>query len=308
MKTILFFSLIFAVLQLNAQVTDGLIQYYDFNNSYNNSTQTNAFGNNAGTSFVEGYNGQANGALNINNTGSNAIIPDLPYGTEARSVSLWVKFNQHAGSGYGMLFSYGTATQSNAFSGCAGAEWVQFFGYNDGFETYSPTAINEWNHFVFNFDGSVARVYKNGVLIDSETMSNWNTLNDNDIFKLGTGPGGEVDWFNGAIDELKIYDRAKTAEEVVLLYEYQGSSASIDKIKTSDFNIYPNPATASVSLNNLEIGQTITLFDVRGKIVFSTQATSSTPTLDVSTLGSGIYFVQVQQNGVLIGTQKLQVQ
>jgi hypothetical protein len=303
MKKILLSITIFASMQVNAQVTNGLIQHFDFNNSYQNTFQNSTFDSNAGTSFVEGFNGQANGALNINNTGSNATIAGLPYGTSARSISLWVKFNQHAGSGYGMLFSYGAASQSNAFSGCAGAEWIQFFGYNDGFETYSPTTINEWNHFVFNFDGSVANVYKNGVLIDSETMSNWNTLNDNDIFKLGTGPGGEVDWFNGAIDDLKIYDRAITASEVELLFE--GSTASIDEQTTNNYNIFPNPANELVTLNNLTIGSTLQITDMTGKTILETIVSTEEMSMDLAPMNNGIYFIQLTTNSETTRAEKL---
>lgn len=303
MKKILLSISIFASMQVNAQVTSGLIQHFNFNNSYQNSAQNSSFDSNAGTSFVEGFDGQANGALNINNTGSNATITGLPYGTSARSISLWVKFNQQAASGYGMLFTYGAASESNAFSGCAGAEWVQFFGYNDGFETYSPTAINEWNHFVFNFDGSVANVYKNGVLIDYQTMPNWNTLNDNDIFKLGTGPSGEIDWFNGAIDDLKIYDRAITASEVLLLFD--GSSASIEEQTTNSFNFFPNPANDLVTLNNLPLGTTIQITDMTGKSVFETIVSTEEMNIDLAPMNNGIYFIQLTTNSETISAKKL---
>lgn len=86
------------------------------------------------------------------------------------------------------------------------------------------------------------------------------------------------------------------------------SSASIFDYDEQAFSMYPNPAKNQVAIANIEVGSTITILDVSGKVVYTSSANSSNTEINVSTLGSGIYFVQVQQNGVLIGTQKLQVQ
>ena len=85
------------------------------------------------------------------------------------------------------------------------------------------------------------------------------------------------------------------------------SSASIFDYDEQAFSIYPNPAKIQVSIDNVELGSTITIFDVSGKIVYSAVANTSATEINVSAFVSGMYFVQVANQGVLIGTQKLQV-
>jgi hypothetical protein len=86
------------------------------------------------------------------------------------------------------------------------------------------------------------------------------------------------------------------------------SSVSISENEFNNFTLYPNPAQSQVSIDNLEIGSTITIFDVSGKIVYTAAANNSIAEINVSAFVSGMYFVQVANQGVLIGTQKLQVQ
>src|SRR5690606_22071962 len=118
------------------------------------------------------------------------------------------KINEHNtnhNSLYNMLFKYGGSSHSNALSGSAGPFRAYIMSYNNNAYVSDSTDTGVWNHFVFSFEesDSTAKIYKNGVEILSETMSGWNTLNDNDTFRLGTGPGHEL-WFDGAIDDLKI--------------------------------------------------------------------------------------------------------
>lgn len=47
----------------------------------------------------------------------------------------------------------------------------------------------------------------------------WNTINNSNIFKLGVGVGGELN-FDGAIDDLKIFNYVLTDTEINNLYTY----------------------------------------------------------------------------------------
>jgi hypothetical protein len=70
--------------------------------------------------------------------------------------------------------------------------------------------------FVYNGTTSQIQFYKNGVLF-SQLPFSLNTVNDNDIFALGAGVS-VAGTFNGAIDDLKIYNQALTASEILTLY------------------------------------------------------------------------------------------
>ena len=91
MKTRLLLLLLFAFSFVNAQVTDGLIQEFKFDNSTFNEANTISFTYGGTGGLVNDRNGVANKALGFTNSGATATIPNLPYGSSQRSISFWAK-------------------------------------------------------------------------------------------------------------------------------------------------------------------------------------------------------------------------
>ncbi|MBP9213961.1 MAG: LamG domain-containing protein, partial [Chitinophagaceae bacterium] len=211
---------VFMVHVSDAQVTSDLLQEFKFNGTYTNQAGGISFASNAGTSFVTDRKGNPNSALNINNTGSIATITGLPYGSTARSISVWVKLNSFNVNNYNMLYAYGQQSAGNANGASISSTLTYHLGYNNNHDASDANTLNTWNHYVFSYDGTNSRIYKNGVLIGTNARI-WNTINSSNQFKLGTGVGGEL-WFNGALDDLKIYNRAINLAEVNELYSGGG--------------------------------------------------------------------------------------
>jgi len=111
----------------------------------------------------------------------------------------------------------------------------------------------------------------------------------------------------------------ETTTYTVLIQDQNGTFASdeititvngfldVEELVRPEFSIYPNPAQSQVSIDNLEVGSTITIFDVSGKIIYTASANNSIAEINVSAFVSGMYFVQVANQGIVVGTQKLQV-
>jgi len=79
--------------------------------------------------------------------------------------------------------------------------------------------MNQWTHWVGTFDGKVLKLYINNVLRGSLTYTGTIDQTYNPL-QIGREPYG---WFyNGIIDEIRIYNRALTAEEISYLYNYHG--------------------------------------------------------------------------------------
>jgi Concanavalin A-like lectin/glucanases superfamily/Secretion system C-terminal sorting domain/Purple acid Phosphatase, N-terminal domain len=246
MKARLLLLLLLAFSFGNAQVTAGLIQHFKFDNSsYANVTGTTSF---AATSFDFDRSGNPNSAIRMTYAlQSQATIPGLPYGNAARTISFWVKSLAEAGLNYGPVFSYGTGTTGNAFGGGVSTDRTMIVSQNDDFTLImggNPNTLNVWYHFVMTYDGTTAKMYRNGQLMGSMAKS-WNTINNSDIFKLGIGTGGQQ-WFNGLIDDLKIYDRAVTDAEALHIYN-EPNTNSIGLIKSFSFNNSAVDDTDSVS-------------------------------------------------------------
>ncbi|WP_196890537.1 T9SS type A sorting domain-containing protein [Aureivirga marina] len=82
------------------------------------------------------------------------------------------------------------------------------------------------------------------------------------------------------------------------LYEFTTIDASvgIEEITIDGLTIYPNPANNFVKISAKEEIQKIEIIDVLGKKVFSKKGNISEEKIDISTLKSGVYFIQITSN------------
>lgn len=274
------------------------IAEYTFNSTQNDITGSNPFTSVPSTAYVNDRNGNANSALNINNSPIQATIPNLPYGNSARTIAFWAKTNVMYPD-YNFTFSYGTAGNNNACGGSFNWTNVDFFGYGNNLTAATANYSNTWYFFTYTYDGSVAKIYKNGVLLTSQSK-NWNTLNNNDLFKLGVGVGGETSNFNGAIDDLKIYNYVVSDAEISNLFTNNVLSASTFSSELS-FSLYPNPATESFSIEMETELKSVEIYSLQGQKVLSSNAKN----INVATLAKGIYLVRIEDENNTTATQKL---
>lgn len=266
-----------------------LITEYDFNNTYNNINGNSPFAANSGISFTADRHGNANSAININNTGTTAVITGLPYGSSERTIAFWAKTNVMYSS-YNFTFSYGQLSNSNSVGGSFNSGQIDFFGYNNNFSANISSLVGTWYHFVYTYDGTTAKIYRNGTLIGS-SVKTWNTINNGDAFRLGIGVGGELNSFNGAIDDLKIYNYVLTGSEILNLYNASTLATSEAQVK-NEVNIYPNPVADIVTIESKSTIKEVQIIDIEGRVLLS----SASKTINVSQLSSGIYFVKIKDN------------
>ena len=213
----------------NNPVTSGLAGWWKFDEGTGtvafDSSGKNANGNWQGTlgsqwttnSKVGAYAGNFNGSNNYVNVGNWGSFP--AQGT----ISFWT--NTAA------LASYPNALTTNYNGGNAGIRFEQSGGgftavigndggtYN-GFTYTSGMAINTWYHVVLTWDTSTNSVagYWNGVRVFSASNSYWATTIPN--FAIGEG-FNTLRYWNGKIDDVRIYKRALSAIEINQLYTSQ---------------------------------------------------------------------------------------
>ncbi len=223
LQTPKFYSVFLLALTLfniaKSQVTNGLLHEFRFNNSYTSTLGTATFSNIGETSFVTDRNGITNSALNINNGFAVATISNMPTGSNPRTISLWVKLNTFHSLGFNYLYNYGPGANANGVY--INATLVNHYARNSSNTTNhtlnTSHTLNTWVHYAFTYDGSKSRIYKNGILIGT-SVQNITTVSNNS-FSLGVTEGGGTGRLNGVIDDLKIYNRALSANEVYEVYE-----------------------------------------------------------------------------------------
>jgi len=82
--------------------------------------------------------------------------------------------------------------------------------------------LNSWHHLLGTYDGTQVKAYLNGQFVGSSPVFERKRTNDNHV-RLAIGDTGyDRGWpFLGKIDEVMIFQRALTAEEIRLLYQTQ---------------------------------------------------------------------------------------
>jgi hypothetical protein len=75
-----------------------------------------------------------------------------------------------------------------------------------------PLPAGTWSHVTGTYDGTTARLYVNGAEVAAQDIAGPIKLSDGDVRIGGNAVWGE--WFKGEIDEVRIYDRALSADEV----------------------------------------------------------------------------------------------
>jgi hypothetical protein len=83
--------------------------------------------------------------------------------------------------------------------------------------TVTPDSITDWHHYAMTYDGSVANVYLDGVLMNSTKIAiQRNNSNDRDLyFGFDNVPGQPMG--AGSLDEIRMYNRPMTACEIRFL-------------------------------------------------------------------------------------------
>lgn len=140
--------------------------------------------------------------------------------TNALTLSAWVKSNnisraQNIISRNGPYFLRIT----NSTIKCCVYTGTWFMG--NGSTTLSS---NTWYHLVLTYDGSNVRGYVNGVqdLVGAKTGN----LTSFSSTRIGYTTGGEDAPFDGLIQDVRIYNRALSPEEVGILYKTTGHKHS----------------------------------------------------------------------------------
>lgn len=69
------------------------------------------------------------------------------------------------------------------------------------------------------------------------------------------------------------------------------ASLSVDSESLKEIKVFPNPTNGSVELRNLPINSNLVLSNIYGAIIREIKIEKSTQIIDISELGSGIYFI-----------------
>ncbi|WP_353147136.1 T9SS type A sorting domain-containing protein [Chryseobacterium sp.] len=173
--------------------------------------------------------------------------------------------------------------------------------------------LNELAYFTLVYDEEQKKLclYKNGILSSKKSCGILaNSEPDDDTYQIS------LQLQRAKIDELLIYDRALTSDEVkALACSYgilpnctSGTSAPASKIAvpTETFTVSPNPTTGEITLdgNILLVGSDISIRNTSGTEVYHSAFRSRTFELP-ATLPGGVYMLTLQTKDKKVYTRKI---
>ena len=155
----------------------------------------------------------------------------------------------------------------------------------------SSICNDQWQHLVCIKNQNVYSVYLNSILVNSQTIIyNHNGSNLN----MHVGHQGAWDtWFIGSIDDIGIWNRALTQQEITDLYN--GTSANAAERNLTTVNVHPNPTSGEITITSNETYlQSYSLYNSLGQLVASGMLNPENTTLSIQELAPGIYTLQLQ--------------
>lgn len=146
-----------------------------------------------------------------------AMDPDIV------TVSAWVKID-NSGSDAQRIFHRSSGTYGLYVS----SQYYLFYvdtrdsGASGDWKSVSSASIGTltqgvWTHVVGMYDGSEIKIFINGVEVGSNSLSG--EIDDGST-SANIGKGGSAEFFDGNIDEVRVYNRALSPAEVQQLYQW----------------------------------------------------------------------------------------
>jgi hypothetical protein len=83
----------------------------------------------------------------------------------------------------------------------------------------APLPVDEWSHLVATYDNDLLRLYVNGALVASMPRGGPIAPSGNALLIGNYLPDHATAYFDGVLDELRVYDRALTDAEVRSRFE-----------------------------------------------------------------------------------------
>ncbi len=142
---------------------------------------------------------------------------NIPIADEPYTISCWIYARSHGSNGLVGWGNYGTSLEVNAFR-LGTSNRLNSYWWGSGDNDLIVIVFNltgNWHHLVTTYDGTTKYIFLNGIQVGSENPPTHIVPNANN---LTIGKTNTTEYFNGKIDDVRIYNRSITPSEIQALY------------------------------------------------------------------------------------------
>jgi len=304
----------------SVDIASNIITQYDFSGNANDLSGNNHHGTaSGGATLTMNRFYIASNAFAFNGASSTITVPDasaLRLNNTDFTISAWI-YQDGSVPGNAAILSKRTGSGQNGYIfNIGGFSSVPpgrlSFNVSGGID---PKAISDsvftayfWHHIavVYDLSSETMLIYIDG-LLNSATPGipspNAATVAN---LEIGSDGAGNPYFFNGKIDDLRIYNRALSPCDMDSLFKapipYITGINPVESEKT--FELFPNPAGDYIIISKLKQGK-ITIRNTMGQVMNTSFIHSSSTKIDLAALPSGLYIIEFQDASGNLQVKKL---
>lgn len=202
---------------------DSLVAHYCLDGNTLDSSGTGKDAVNYGATATQDRFNNASKALYFN--GSSFVQTPVDSNLSSLTITAWFKSSTTNGErsivdsdvsgqfGHSLILGY-----------CDGDSTLDIQYHNGWLDSgWSPTP-DTWYQTAAVYEPGKISLYVDGILTASQEVTEWNL--DGGDFRIGRHNSGDPQWFNGSVDDVRIYNRSLNAEDIKALYEFESQPSS----------------------------------------------------------------------------------
>ncbi|RLE42946.1 hypothetical protein DRJ48_02290 [Candidatus Woesearchaeota archaeon] len=194
-------------------------------------------GTNSGAKWVS--NGKVGGAYEFNGSQDYINIThdtSLSFSSSDNfAVAVWFKTDEPSDTSQ-FVISKGAGVTSYNYKIELAASGIQFIISNSTGQQAVSTSVtpaqNQWYHAVLVYNGSHMLAYVNGTYKGNKQISE--VVTNTDPVSIGRYQGGGDYYFNGTIDEIKVFNSSLSAEQIYQIYQEELNQLTTSKIVSNE--------------------------------------------------------------------------
>ncbi len=215
-------------------LTNGLVAYYPFNGNANDESGNSnnlvnygatlcadRFGNSNQAYYLDGHNYLGSPIPPLTQVDNWTITAWLQLASlsQATAFVVCVGYDNTTGDGFGMGISGGGGEIGQGEAG--NQLWAFFPGVNFEYGGFAFQSTNQWYQLVMTGNAGITALYVNGISTGTAIVM---TPSMPTSLEIGSGGAfradGEFRFFTGSVDDVRVYNRALSTDEVLELFAY----------------------------------------------------------------------------------------